>query len=200
MRKILLLLIPLLAVLFCRAQDNYFPQKAFSDDGWSGQFKADWYSNELKVLEEPSLLKKANDRSSESYRFLWLRTSLHPIAIRIDLRADGTAILTTKIGNGEAGFPHAKTAQPVQKISRPLTREQTQAFLGRVEKAGFWALPSFLNDRSGPEGSEWVLEAAKKGKYRVVSRWSPKEQEVRDLGLMFALDLAQMKIPQDELY
>jgi hypothetical protein len=60
------------------AQETYFPKNALGDDAWGDQFKAKRYSQELKVLEEPSLLEQAKKPSFESYRFLWLRTFKHP--------------------------------------------------------------------------------------------------------------------------
>ncbi len=182
------------------AQDKYFPKNALSYDSQSDQRKADWYSHELRVLEEPSLLKLADDTSLESYRFLWLRTFHHPVAIRLDVKADGTGTLTTKIANVEAGFPRAKPAHLLDNASRQLTLERTQEFLAQVKRASFWSLPSHVDDQTGTDGSQWIIEGVKGGKYHVVDRWSPNEGAVRELGLALALRIGQMKIQKGEIY
>jgi hypothetical protein len=179
------------------AQETYFPTNALGDDSWGDQFKAKWYSQELKVLEEPSLLDQTKNPSSESYRFLWLRSFNHPVAIRLDIRADGIGILTTKVANGTGGF---RPGHLVENTSRPITREQTQAFLARLQKVSFWSLPSHVNDQTGTDGSQWIIEGVKEGKYHLADRWSPDKGPVRDLGVHLAVGLAHMKVPKDELY
>ena len=181
------------------AQEAYFPKNALGRDVRSDQRKAMWYSHELKVLGEPSFFKLANNPSSESYRFLWLRTFHPPIAIRLDLQADGSGILTTKTANGEAGFPYT-VKQLAKSGSRTIERERIQALLGRLTRAGFWSLPPETYDQTGTDGSQWIIEGIKQGTYHFVDRWSPDEGSVRELGLMFIFDLAQMKIPEDQVY
>jgi hypothetical protein len=178
------------------AQQTFFPEKGLSDDSWSDRFRAKWYSQELEVLGEPSLLGLAKNRS-ESYRFLWLRSFHHPVAIRFDIRTDGIGVLTTKVASGAGGF---KPGHLIENVSRPLTRAQTQAFLARLTKVGFWSLPNPVDDQSGLDGSDWIIEGVKEGNYHVVDRWSPKEGPVRELGLYLAFGLAQLNIPKDEIY
>lgn len=194
-----MIMVLLVAILSASAQHEFFPKYAFADDPGNDQFLSDWYSRELRILDEPSLLSLAKDASSESYRFLWLRTFHHPVVIRVDLRADATGILTTKVADGAAGFPHTAN-HLIENVSRPLSREDTQSLLGRIKKTDFWTLPSHVDDRRGTDGSEWIIEGVKNGKYHVISRWSPHAGGVRKLGLTFALGLAKMKIPTDEVY
>jgi hypothetical protein len=179
------------------AQQTYFPLNALGIDSWADQFKAKWYSQELKVLEEPSLLEQSKTPSCESYRFLWLRSFHHPVVIRLDIRADGIGVLTTKVASGTGGF---KPGHLVENTSRPLTREQTQAFLGRLERVSFWSLPSHVDDQNGTDGSQWVIEGVREGKYHLADRWSPDNGPVRELGINLAVGLANMKVPKDELY
>jgi hypothetical protein len=200
LRSSLLVILWLLAfgAVVSIGQDAYFPKGALSEDSWSDQFKANWYSHELKDLKEPSLTA-SNSPSAESYRFLWLRTFNNPVAIRLDLQPDGTGVLTTKVANGESGFFQVKK-HLIQDVSRPLTREQVQEFLAQVKRANFWSLPSNVNDQEGTDGSQWIIEGAKKGKYHVVDRWSPTEGAIRKLGLSLTLGMAQMNVPKDQLY
>jgi hypothetical protein len=179
------------------AQETYFPKKTFADDPQSDQFKIDWYSQELKVLDEPSLFELAKKPSCESYRFLWLRTFHHPVAIRLDVRADGTGVITSKVASGTGGFRPGHLAE---NSSRPLLRAQTQAFLAVFNNVEFWSLPSRLNDQPGPDGSQWVIEGVKAGKYHIVDSWMPQQGPVRELGLYLAIELALLRIPKNELY
>jgi hypothetical protein len=179
------------------AQEIFFPKNALDDSSWNYQFKAKWYSQELEVLKEPSLLALSRNPSSESYRFLWLRTFNHPVAVRLDIREDGIGVITTKVASGTAGF---RPGQLSENMSRPLMREQTQAFLKRLGKVGFWSLPNPINDQTGTDGSQWIIEGVKKGNYHVVDRWSPAQGAIWELGLYLAVGLALMNVPKDEIY
>jgi hypothetical protein len=186
-------LLPLLLV----AQVRYFPKGAFGRNPSEAKFIAKWYSSQLTALQEPSLFEMARVSSNGSYRFLWLRSFHHPVAIRVDIKADGTGILTTKVANGTGGFhPGVLT----MNTSTPLTQEQTRVFLAEIGNEAFWSIPS-MNDRdSGVDGAQWVVEGVHAGKYHAVDRWSPKTGAIRELGLLFLKDLAHMKIPDRELY
>jgi hypothetical protein len=197
---LLFFLVLLLASAGSISAQTYFPEKAFGDD----PIMYNWYSGILKILKEPSLLEQAHSTSSESYRFLWLRTFHHPISVRLEVKADGTSIVTTKVGNGAAGFPYTNKGLP-RNVSRPLAQGETQALLALVAKVGFWSIPTYLKDPSGNDGSEWIVEAAKEGKYHVAARWSPAsnpsstKRPVSDLGLAF-INIGQLKIPDEEFY
>jgi hypothetical protein len=76
-------IIPLaLAFSLTNAQGQYFPKSSLDSRG--RELKSQWYSSQLRALQEPSLLSLSKSPSAESYRFLWLRTFNHPIAIRLD--------------------------------------------------------------------------------------------------------------------
>jgi hypothetical protein len=187
-----------LETLGAQAQEFYFPKGTFSDDpGWD-LFTAVWYSTHLKALNEPSLLHLSSKPSYESYRFVWLRTFRHPVTVRLDITVDGIGELTTKVSDGLGGY---MPGEIIENFSRRLTRERTSLFLAGVEKNKFWELPSY--DNSGPlglDGSQWIIEGVKDGKYHVVDQWTPKTGPIRELGLELALGLAELKIPKHELY
>ncbi len=180
-------------------QGEYFPKNVFQDDSWGDQFLASWYAHELEVLEEPSLLEMAKNPVCESYRFLWLRTFHNPVAVRLDVRDDGIGVITTKVASGASGFPR-KDVHLIESMSRPLTPDETRAFLLQVGKGSFWSLASHVEDRTGMDGSEWIIEGAKDGKYHVVTRWSPDEGEIHELGLVMAFGMAQMSVPKEDIY
>jgi len=179
------------------AQVAYFPRTVFSTDLREDRFVSRWYSRDLSALKEPSLFEMRKALSYGSYRFLWLRTFHHPVAIRLDLKADGTGVLTTKVSSGAGGYdPGALTVNK----SRPLTPEQVRSVLEQIKDSSFWSLPVRERDRAGEDGSEWIFEGVKKDQYHVVSQWSPKEGPIRKIGLLFLTDLAKMDIPKAELY
>jgi hypothetical protein len=200
MRRRFLLLVAFDVCFLCAslsAQTRYFPQRTFGDDPRLDQFVYDWYSGQLKALKEPSLLELSKAPSTESYRFLWLRSFNHPVSVRVDVQADGSATLTTRIANGAGGYP---PGQLTSSTKRPLTRDEAQQLIARINASGFWELPSYDRDRSGADGSEWIVEAAVHGRYHLVSVWTPKDGPIHDLGAMFLFDLAKIKVSKDEIY
>ncbi len=184
------------ATLTMFAQDNYFPKGSLSSYDRADIARARWYSAQLRALDELSLLEEGKNASLQSYRFVWLRTFHHPVTVRLDIMADGTGKLTTKIANGAGGYEPGKL---IESRSRSLTQEQTNKFLGQVKDAGFWELPSY-EETSGFDGSRWIIEGVKDGKYHVVDRWTPGKGPVHDLGVTLAFTLAELKIPKHELY
>lgn len=180
------------------AQEPYFPQGVLEDNSQGDSFRSKWYSKHLKALEEPSLLQKSKGSSAESYRFVWLRTFHHPVIVRVDIQANGGAKLTTKVSNGAGGYEPGKL---VENTSRPLPQRQTEKLLATIQRLQFWELPTHETPETvGCDGSQWIIEGIKAGKYHVVDRWTPAKGPVRDLGLMFVFGLAQMKIPREQLY
>lgn len=189
------------------AQSAYFPAGAF-DDSASDQFLAGYYSTELKILGEPSLLKPAGGEV-ETYRLLWLRTFDPPIAVRLEVKSDGTGTVTTKMADGQAGFPNT-SRKIVENASRPVQREQVQAFLALIARTSFWSIATNEDPEDtidvGQDGSEWVLEGAKGGIYHVVSRWSPDVNRVggcravEQIGTALAMDVARLEIAKDKRY
>jgi hypothetical protein len=117
--------------------------------------------------------------------------------------------VTAKVADGQAGYPDTST-KVVEKRSRALTGEQTAAFLALINRTNFWGIATNIDSGDAmdvqTEGSEWVLEGAKGGKYHVVTRWSPDVNRMHgckaifDIGMSLAVDLAQLKIPKDKMY
>jgi hypothetical protein len=130
----------LLAAAVLSAQDSYFPKAALDNNDRLDATRAHWYSCQLKALDEPSLLDAAKDPSLQAYRFIWLRTFHHPVAVRIEVMADGTAKLTAKVASGAGGYDPGKL---VENSSRLLTQAQTDKFLRKVDRTEFWKLPGY---------------------------------------------------------
>ena len=182
-------------ILSSLAYAQYFPKDSLDSGG--NEFKSQWYSRQLTALEEPSLFEMKKSLPSESYRFLWLRTFHHPVAIRLDPQPDGTSVLTTKVANGAGGYSPGVL---IVNTSRTLSKGQTVAFLSQVDKLRFWSARNPVKDQGGTDGSQWILEGVKAGRYHVVDRWMPKAGVARELGWMLAFQLASLNVPADERY
>ena|ERR1035437_7184460 len=179
------------------SQVVYFPKRTLDTRPDLDKLLTDWYSAQLKALEEPSLFELAKTPTAQSYRFLWLRSFHHPIAVRLDIKADGTGILTTKVTSGAGGY---EPGTLIENTTKPLTTHQTQAFLAKIQQTNFWLLPTATNDQKGTDGSQWMIEGVNSGKYHFVKRWSPETGPIRELGISLAIELAGMNIPKDEFY
>jgi len=191
------LLTAVILTAFClSAQENYFPKGALSRFEQVDRGRARWYSAQLKALDEPSLLETAKDQRLQAYRFVWLRSFDNPVAVRLDVRSDGTGRLTVKIADGAGG---SEPGRLIHNTSVQITREQTEGFVNRVNNVGFWDLPSYV-DESGNDGSRWIIEGVKDGKYHLADRWTPEKGPIHDLGATLAFTLAGLKIPKDKLY
>lgn len=185
--------------LLCFAQavraQAYFPPNAFGKTAGANKLVANWYTHQLKALQERPLFPAVEHR--EMYRFLWLRTFDHPIAVRLDVHEDGTGTLVTKMASGAGGYAPGKLTEDRTSV---LTREQVSTFVGKTIAVHFWKLPSYDLNRSGEDGSEWVIEGVKDGKYHIVDRWSPDKGAVFELGSALAFDLAHVLVPEGRLY
>jgi hypothetical protein len=178
-------------------QTTYFPAKTLEPPNLYPEILREWYSRSLVALKEPSLFELAQNQTTHSYRFLWLRTFNNPVAIRLNVNADGTGTLIEKVTSGEAGFrPGSLTVS----FAKPLTQKQTNDFVKKIEILNFWSIPTIDPAIGGTDGSEWIIEGVHDGKYHVVNRWTPSSGPIRELGLAMAVNLAGMNIPGNELY
>jgi hypothetical protein len=178
---------------------QYFPAGALAIDKKMDRFKAEWYSQELAVLGEPSVWKASRERSAlEVYRFLWLRSFHAPICIRLTIENDGTGSLISKEGSVHGGTEFGKLTHAQKTV---ISKEQTKAFLDRVRAVEFWNLRSPSNDLGGADGSSWIIEGGRHGLYKVVDVWSaPVGDPVHSLGAMLTFDLAHTKVPPALIY
>ena len=184
-----------LAGATCAQDVRHFPNLALDHDQGLDDFAVNWYSKNLKAMGEPSLLELAKTRA-HVYRFLWLRSFHNPVAVRLNVNEDGTSLLAVKVTNGRGGCAPGVL---VKNETRRLSKDYTQGFLDQVRQLGYWSLPTDGN-QGGCDGAEWILEAVKDGRYKLVVRWSPERGEVRTLGLRMMIDLAGLKFLHDEIY
>lgn len=180
-------------------QSQYFPKGTFAEQGDAEAFVVTWYSHALKSLEEPSLWELSrNDKHAVVYRFLWLRSFHHSVAIRINIASDGTAEVVTKVSSGAGGYDPGRL---IENQTKKLSALRVKNLLEQVKSANFWKLPTEDNNAPrGDDGAEWILEGIQQGRYHVVERWTPSKGTYHDLCWSFVSDLAGLSIPRNEIY
>lgn len=186
-----------IAILFFAAKVNgqvksYFPVAAKPENGIS-EFEQTWFSKQLSAMDEPVLF---TDKSiTEVYRFTWLRTFHHPVAIRIEKRINNY-ILHWKLCDGTGGYKPGNLTVNKSKI---ITQEVWDKFKNYLLKAGFWKMPSSINE-SGDDGAQWILEGKEIAKYHVVDRWTPTASSNFYKSCDYLIGLTDLKIARNEKY
>lgn len=134
-------------------------------------------NSNLAAMNEPSLWRSS--RKIETYRLLWLRSFDPPMAFRLVINTDGTSKLVTKKTDGQGDYePGALALNKTTQIDK----RETRILLEALTRIGFWDLPTD-EDRSelGFDGSQWIIEGVKDGKYHRIERWNGGE--IRDWAL-----------------
>lgn len=149
-----------------RENDSFFPEN------FNGRFE-EWFSKHLRSMNESRLTK---DQSDEVYRFLWLRSFHHPIAVRIS-RQDNQYSLSAIELSGAGGY---EPGEILKNKSRRLSDAEWLTFTRKLEESCFWKVASQDMNTRGLDGAEWVLEGLKLGRYHVADVWSPSSGSYRD--------------------
>jgi len=176
----------------------FFPTGAFAPNNLKlDSFKSRWYSEQLTALKEPSLFESKQDGTVQSYRFLWLRTFHHPVAIRVLIHADGSGTLVMKMADGAGGY---KPGSLIVDKTESLSADRVKKFSEEVQRLGYWTLPERDTNGEGVDGSQWVIEGVHHGTYHLVDRWSPENGPVRELGLYFIRELSGSYLKDEKIY
>lgn len=198
MRVLYILLIPfLLGACAPRAgsSEAYFSSAVFDSRPDWNKFIEIWYSGHLQALEEEPLPRKSSDKESEVYRFTCLRTFHPPFSIRVDVVEGGGGILMRKLSSGQGGYDPGSLKE---RYTMELSQQATVALREAIDTVGFWDMPTTKREGVGFDGSQWIVEAVRNGRYHVVDRWSPQPgTDMRGLGERF---LALAAWNPEELY
>ena len=160
------------------ADDYYFPTGALNSKARTDEFERQWFSSQLAAMGEPSL--SCGSRKDTTYRFIWLRSFDHPVAVRI-VESREQFLLTAVELSGAGGY---KPGHVLQRIERVFAKSQIGQLQQALDSPAFWDRPT-EDDRRGLDGSEWIIEGSKNGNYHVVVRWTPSDGPVHDLGMRF---------------
>ncbi len=187
----LLLLLVSLCTAVVAGQKRYFPAGALDPASpGSDDFRNSWFSGQLEAMSEPVLKPAAGTRT---YRFTWLRTFNHPVAVRIVISNGHCMLYATEL-DGAGGYAPGKVyRRKVAAIDAGICARVEAS----IQAGGFWSLPP-RGQTLGEDGSEWVVEGVTT-RYRVVSRWTPTSGPVRAIGEQF-LALAGWHYPAGETY
>ena len=158
-------------------QQSFFPPKVLAQDQPGNQFRTEWYSKHLRAMHEEPLYS-ADDGSLESYRFLWLRSFNHPVAVRI-WKCGSVRFISVKELDGAGGYEPGKLKLDRK---RELTPDEWREFMRHLDDSCYWQLPT-REDDAGLDGAQWIFEGVKGGRYHVVDRWSPESGSYRELCL-----------------
>jgi hypothetical protein len=178
------------------ANPQYFPVGVFSDDPDRSEFRARWYAKHLRAMGEESLLSAAANNEFLGYRFLWLRTFHHPIAMKLRIRPGGSGQLTSTEMTSAGGYDPGK---PLTTQIMELSKEQVDQFETLVRASDFWALPTSDPVLGARDGAQWILEGVRDRKYHVADRWTPKDGTFRE-ACLYLLKLSQIKVSPKEVY
>ncbi|MFY2558911.1 hypothetical protein ACN469_14880 [Corallococcus terminator] len=151
-------------------------------------------------LGERSLWPLAPD--TEVYRFTWLRSFLDDVSIRVERRGAVYQIRASWEEDGIGpGAPRSAGSR-----SRLLSPSEWAELQRRLARFGFWERRAWTEGPWGDwlDGSEWVLEGGRGGRYRSYLVFSPNEtteaaRAYRDVCL-YLVTLSDLSIPPDEVY
>jgi hypothetical protein len=156
-----------------------------------------------KLFNEAPILQ-TDDLEAELYRSTFIPTFFNPIKIRVE-RHRGEYVLAAKRLSGRGGF-EAGTLKDEKR--RRLKPAEWNHLIGLLARANFWELPYAAKEPEPNEkgevstcldGSEWVLEGVKSGRFHAVNRYCPDQKTFEDIGLYLA-KLSGLRIKERELY
>lgn len=169
------------------AQASYFPSVKLSQNEYGDQSVRNWYSGHLRAMNEAPLY--APDHGGlESYRFLWLRSFHHPVAVRI-WKCGTERCISVKVSDGAGGYEPGRL---IVNHTRTLAAAEWNEFMRRLEESCYWNLPS-TEGNIGFDGAQWIFEAVKGGRYHIVDRWTPQSGSYLELCL-YALELSGLAV------
>jgi hypothetical protein len=166
----------------------YFPLEVFRDTSYAehASFVDAWYSENLFAMKEPLLY--VDTSKDEIYRFTWLRTFNHPIAIRIE-KHDTTYLLYWKLCDGAGGY---KPGTLTINKSKVISRSQWNNFKNFIGEIDFWNMATNDPSDGGLDGAQWILEGKSPEQYHVVDRWCPKSESLYYQCCNFLINLTDL--------
>ena len=167
-----------------KGKSGYFEKDTFAGSYETrDDFVNDWYGKPLTAMKEPSLLDPVDD-DKEIYRFLWLRSFDHPMAVRIERSLTDTKLIFTETSGDRDREPETI----IRHEEKSIDDSQWCRFLTLMDQAGYWNLGE---DREGgaQDGAQWIVEGVREGRYHLVDRQSPEGGEYR-AACLYLLEIA----------
>jgi hypothetical protein len=155
---------------------NYFPLELDST-------KVPFMSNMLFAMYEPILYECGAKK--EAFRFLWLRTTKNPVAIRLE-KVNDSINLYIKITTGTGGVGPGRLRVSDMKT---LTAKEWNEFNELIKQCDFWNMPA-IDDSKMISGELWTLEGYKSDDYNLTEKWNPELDEPFRKACEYLLDIA----------
>lgn len=156
--------------------------------------RREWYSKHLGAMGEPPL----PEGSAETYRFLWLRSFHHPIAVRV-VCIEKACELTGLRTDGHGGY---EPGSVVERKTRRLSEAEVAGFREMLARVQFWGSQP-TDDRIGLDGAQWVLEGRRGPAYHLWDVWSPETSgpsaAFREMCLQL-VRLSGLAVRENEIY
>lgn len=146
---------------------------------------ADWQVD-LKALA-------AKNPKAETYR-LTVQRSFDPDLV-FEMESEAIFLQKTRRSTGVMSDSMVTTYRVVRDSRLPIEPEEFKAFRTLLRASSFWNLPTEDWQSLGLDGSSWVLEGVKDGKYHRVERSNPFIH-----GTGTPLDGDLKKLPPDRIY
>jgi hypothetical protein len=142
-----------------------------------------WFAQQLDALEERPLWPPVS--GVEVYRFTWLRTFDPPVAVRLEFASQQARIIG-RLASGAGGYDPGDV---VQRTERRLSVTRARSLAARLELTG---------DRGGlgTDGSEWILEGVRDGRYTFRHVWTPEPGTFQD-GCLSLVKASGLRVPGD---
>lgn len=148
---------------------EYFPAKTFGEEKELHDFIADWYSGQLLAMGELPLPKRAGDKEAVIYRFTCLRTFHRPFCVKLTKIKRGY-LLERKVLSGKGGYEPGKIEESAKS---KVTDAAVLLLEDLLVELKFLKMKSTVDEVGGRDGSQWILEVVKDGRYKIVDRWTP---------------------------
>jgi hypothetical protein len=173
--------------------EHYWVEGSFGEDD---AFVRNWFASHLRAMAESSFSCGA-DPPGDTYRFLWLRTFHHPIAVRVALRGDAGSLVAVEL-DGQGGYDPGNV---LRRIERRLTTGEATLLSTAIRTGRFWQIDTTHRPlgEMGLDGAEWILEGRRSDEYHVTHRWSPRYGPYREICLSI-LRLSGLRVQESEIY
>ncbi len=165
---------------------QYLPENTIDDLFYK------YYSSFLSKLNQESIYEKMTDISKHIYRFIWLRSFHDPITITIEILDKEYGELHFQKFNVSRFYSENEIV--INNFIK-LTPININILLGVIKECDFWGAPSKNPYSHGLDGSTWIIEGLREGKYHIIERWSPINMDEVSAGIgLKMLDLSRIKI------
>jgi hypothetical protein len=152
------------------------------------------YSEQLTALNEPVIYV---DRTHfRVFRFIWLRSADHPIAIRLT-KQDNEYILYWKEADGTGEGKPGKLITDKQKV---ISGSNYGTFRKLLKQVNTCKLDTGRYIPAGTQGSQWIVEGKEGGIYEVVDMWSPAKSNALYKACDYLIGLTDLTIAPERKY